>query len=82
VSSGFLTHKAKGGVWVASSHAPHDSYDFVQSRQPMIGTVAASEVQHMSGSYAAMAPGTNLRSAAFCLFKLPATLKLVLGSSP
>lgn len=48
----------------------------------MIGAIAASEVQHMSGSYAAVAPGTNLRLAAFYLFKLPATLKLVLGSSP
>ena len=48
----------------------------------MIRSTAASEVQHISGSYAAVAPGTNLRPGAFCLFKPPVTLKLVLGSSP
>lgn len=32
-----------------------------QGWSPMIGAIAASEVQHMSGSYAAVAPDTNLR---------------------
>ena len=35
-----------------------DAYDFFQSIQPTIGSTAASEVQHSSGSYAAVAPGT------------------------
>jgi hypothetical protein len=53
---------------------------FVQWRQPFIGSTAASEVQHMSGSYAVVAPGTNLRLVILGIFELIVALKLVLGS--
>ena len=59
-TSGFSTRRVLGGRYALPSRIDCYFFDYVYM-QRWIGSDAASQVDHMSGSYSTIVPGMNLR---------------------